>query len=379
MTFRLQKTPEHLLYFFAFIMPFTFSVWQVLLNNYVVDYASFTGKEIGFLQSIREIPGLLAFASIYLLLFFKEQSLAIFFLALMCIGVGATGCSDQVSALYGMTFIMSVGFHYFETMNQSLTLQWIPKEKLPTFMGELMSLTAIGSILSYSLVWILMTFYNTSYKSVYLSACLIGLFLLSFVYIYFPQFKNKTEQRKKMILRKKYWLYYVLTFLSGARRQIFMVFAGFMMVEKFGYSVQEISILYIGNYAVNIFLAPKIGNLITQVGEKNILTFEYLGLVLIFSSYSFVENKIIAAVLYVLDHMFFGMAMALKTYFQKIANPEDIASTAGISFTINHIAAVIIPALFGFLWLKSPSLVFGIGAGMSFCSFLFSRMIKIEH
>jgi MFS family permease len=379
MAFKLEKKPEHLLYILSFIMPFTFSVWQVLLNNYVIDVASFTGKEIGLLQSIREIPGFLAFASVYLLLLFKEQSLAIFFLAMMCIGVAFMGTTNQIFPLYLITFIMSIGFHYFETMNQSLTLQWISKERLPIFMGKLMSLTAFGSILSYSLVWILMTYLKLSYKSVYIVAGVVGLTLIIFVILYFPMFHSNTEQRKKMILRKKYWLYYVLTFFSGARRQIFMVFAGFMMVEKFGYSVQDISLLYICNYAINIFLAPQIGKLINQVGEKKILTFEYLGLVVIFTSYAFVKNKYFAASLYILDHMLFGMSMALKTYFQKIADPEDIASTAGISFTINHIAAVVIPALLGLVWLDSPSIVFLVGACIALCSFLFSRMIKIEH
>ena len=378
MNMKLERKPEHMLLLMSFIMPFTFSVWQVMLNNYTVEVASFTGKEIGMLQSVREVPGFLAFASVFLLMWFKEQTLAFFFLALMCIGVGATGFFTGAAGLYFITFVMSVGFHYFETMNQSLTLQWIDKAHTPAFMGKMLAFTGFGSILSYSSVWLLMTIFNLEFKVVYIIAGTAGLMLVLFNSLYFPRFPEKEEQRKKMVLRKKYWLYYLLTFFSGARRQIFMVFAGFMMVEKFGYTVKEISLLYLSNYIFNMIFAPKIGKLITLVGERKILLVEYIGLICIFTSYAFVTNKHVAAGLYIADHLFFAMAIAVKTYFQKIADPKDIAATAGISFTINHIAAVVIPAALGVVWLSSPKTVFMIGAGIACCSLFFSRLINIE-
>lgn len=86
--------------------------------------------------------------------------------------------------------------------------------------------------------------------------------------------------------------------------------------------------------------------------------------------YGLVENANIAAVLYVIDHLFFALAIAIKTYFQKIALPEDIAASAGVSFSINHIAAVFIPALLGMVWIVNDSWVFYIGAGFACCSLL---------
>jgi predicted MFS family arabinose efflux permease len=158
--------------------------------------------------------------------------------------------------------------------------------------------------------------------------------------------------------------------MGGARRQIFVVFAGFLMVEKFGFSVGEISMLYLANAVLNIFLAPRIGRLIGKIGEQRALIIEYVGLIAIFIGYALVESANIAILLYLLDHLFFAMAIAQKTYFQKIADPADIASTAGVSFTINHIAAVVIPVMFGVLWLQSPALVFYIGAVMAVISLI---------
>ena len=147
------------------------------------------------------------------------------------------------------------------------------------------------------------------------------------------------------------------------------------MVEKFGLNVGYITLLYLVNHLINIYLAPRIGRLISFWGERRALTFEYIGLILVFSAYAFVENPYVAGCLYIIDHLFFAFAIGIKSYFQKIANPAEIASTAGVSFTINHIAAVFIPALFGLVWLISPSAVFLAGAAMACCSLLLARNV----
>jgi len=123
------------------------------------------------------------------------------------------------------------------------------------------------------------------------------------------------------------------------------------------------------------WLAPRIGRLISIIGERRALTLEYLGLIVIFTSYAFVDSIAIAIMLYLLDHLFFAMAIAIKTYFQKIADPADIAATSGISFTINHIAAVVLPALLGLIWVANHSLVFLTGAAIAVCSLLLSQLI----
>jgi predicted MFS family arabinose efflux permease len=371
------NTPQNLLLAMAFIMPLVFSVWMVLLNNFVIEKAAFTGIEIGILQSLREIPGFLAFTVIYVLLFIKEQRLAIVSLVVTCIGVAITGIFPSVIGLYLTTILMSVGFHYFETVNQSLTLQWIDKKNTAHFLGRMLSAKSAASLLAFSSIWLLMEKFNWSYQSTYLLFGGLALILTILLALSFSHFPPKVEQTKKLILRKRYWLFYALTFFSGARRQIFVVFAGFLMVEKFGYSVADISALFLINYVFNWLFAAKIGQLIGRFGEQRTLKFEYVGLILLFIAYGLVENATIAAALYVIDHLFFALAIAIKTYFQKIAKPEDIAASAGVSFSINHIAAVVIPALLGLLWIVNPSWVFYIGAGFASCSLVLAFLIPL--
>ena len=154
-----------------------------------------------------------------------------------------------------------------------------------------------------------------------------------------------------------------------------MVFAAFLMVERFGFKLHEVAGVAIANGILTIVLAPMIGKWIVRFGERRILTLEYIGLIGVFIAYAFVSNWWVAIALYLIDHAFFSMAIAMKTYFQKIADPADIAPTAGVAFTINHIAAVFIPVLFGVLWLYSPAAVFLAGAGMAFLSLLLAQIV----
>jgi len=289
-----------------------------------------------------------------------------------------TGYFPSVMGLYFTTVIMSIGFHYAETMQQSLSLQLISKDQLPIVMGRQLAVGSFTGLFIFGALYLLLDWLQLEFKFICLAGGLLTILLAFIVYRAFPHFKGEAEQHKTMILRKCYWLYYLLTFLSGARRQIFVVFAGFLMVEKFNFDAAEISILFLINGVLTIYLAPKIGMLVKNWGEKRTLTLEYIGLMLIFTSYAFVDDPIIASVLYILDHVFFAMAIALKSYFKKIADPADFASTAGVAFSINHIAAVILPFVLGFLWILSPALVFLTGTAFAFMSLILSQLVPMQ-
>jgi hypothetical protein len=369
------KRPEVLLMLMAASVPLSFSVWSTLLNNFVIERANFTGREIGILQSLREIPGFMAFAVVFVLLIVREQSLA--FLSLLLLGIGTiiTGWFPSVLGLYVTTILMSIGFHYYETMQTSLSLQWLGKDEAPHVLGKIIAVGSFISILIYGLLVLATRMWNVDYVVIYAAGGGVTVLIALFCWWYFPHYPEKVAQHKKIVLRKRYWLYYALVFMSGARRQIFLVFAGFLMVEKFGYGVGQISTLFLINAGLNMFFAPRIGRLIGLIGERRALIFEYLGLICIFGAYAFVTDHRIAASLYVLDHLFFAMAIAIKTYFQKIADPRDISATAAVGFTINHIAAVGLPAVLGIVWVYSHSVVFLVGAGMALVSLLLSFLV----
>ncbi|MDE1251933.1 MFS transporter [Vibrio aestuarianus] len=372
------RTPQNFLLIISIIVPIAFSSWMALLNNFVVEKASFDGSDIGLLQSVREIPGFLAFTAVFVLLFIREQRFMLLSLAMLTLGTAITGFFPSLIGLLMTTLLMSTGFHYFETLKQSLSLQWLNKDEAPEMLGKLISVGALASLITYGALWVMLEIFTLDFKWVYTITGGIAFCLVALIAFAFPEFQAQVPQNKKLVLRKRYWLYYALTFMSGARRQIFTVFAGFLMVEKFGYSAADITLLFLVNYLFNFLFAKRIGKFIGVVGERKALLFEYGGLICVFIGYGLVQNAHWAAALYVIDHLFFALALAIKTYFQKIADPADIASTAGVSFTINHIAAVVIPATFGLIWLVSPASVFYIGAAMAAVSLILSLNIPIK-
>ncbi len=369
------RSPEVLIILMAIAMPLSLSTWMAVINNFAIERAAFTGVEWGFLQSLREVPGFLAFGVVLLLLLIGEQKLALVALLLLGIATSATGFFPTVVGLYATTVLTSLGFHYYETINQSLALQWIGKEKAPHFLGQVIAAGSFAGLIAFTLIWLFLDLGGFTMETVLLVGGGVSIAITTFCWLAFPKFPHKVEQRKKLYLRGRYWLYYAITFMAGARRQIFVVFAGFLMVEKFGFDASAIALMFLANGALNMFIAPKIGRFIGRYGERRALMLEYIGLIGVFTAYAFVDTAWIAVVLYIIDHMFFAMAIAVKTYFQKIADPADIASQAGVAFSINHIAAVIIPAAFGFLWLVSPAYVFLCGSAMAVVSLVLVRLV----
>jgi hypothetical protein len=306
---------------------------------------------------VREIPGFLAVGVIAIIIFLREQVLGLLSLVLLGVATAVTAWFPQMGGILTLTLLSSIGFHYYETVNQSLQLQWISKAQAPQVLGWLLAMGSAASLVAFGVIvvtweWLALSF-NTAYM---ISGGITAAIALACMVLY-PQFQSPTPQHKTMVLRKRYWLYYALQFMAGARRQIFMVFAGFMMVERFGFDVHELTSLYLINLVMNMFIGPVFGRVVARYGERNTLIFEYAGLALMR-----------AGALFVIDHLFFSLAFALKTYFQKIADPADIAPTAAVAFTINHIAAVGLPVFLGLLWLFSPSLVFILAAGMALTS-----------
>jgi predicted MFS family arabinose efflux permease len=350
--------------------------WRTLFNNFAVEIAHLEGNHIGMIQSVREIPGFLALLAIFIIMIMREHRLSALSIFTMGVGVAITGLFPSYTGLIFTTLIMSFGFHYFETTNQSLTLQYFDQQSSPWVFGKLRSYAAATNI-GIGLAIFGMTAI-LSYMQIYLALGLIIIAAGIWGLVQNPTRKDLVPQRKKMILRKKYWLYYFLTFMAGARRQIFIAFAVYLLVKKFEYSIQEVTILFVVNNVINFFLTPQIGKAIIRYGERKVLTVEYATLIGVFIAYAYVDSKWIITVLYIIDHIVFNFSIAIRTYFQKVGDPRDIAPSMAVGFTINHIAAVVIPAVGGIMWLVDYRIPFVAGAVMSMISLIAVQLIRIQ-
>jgi predicted MFS family arabinose efflux permease len=348
--------------------------WQTLFDNFSVNIVGLDGHHIGALQSVREIPGFLALLVTYVILIIKEHKLSALSIIILGAGLFATGFLPSFSGLILTTMVMSFGFHYFETTNKSLTLQYFDKLSSPLVFSAQKSYAAAASVVVGIIIFFIAPLF--SYKTMYIifgSAIVVGGF---WAFTKKPADKDIIAQKKQLVLKKQYWLYYFLTFMAGARRQIFMAFAIFLLVKKFGFSVQNITLLFLLNNVINFFINPLIGKFIVRYGERKLLSIEYFCLILVFISYAFVDSKLLVGILYVLDHIFFNFSTGINTYFQKIADPRDIAASAAVGFTINHIAAVVLPVIGGLLWMIDYKIPFLAGAFLSCISLCLVQLIK---
>ena len=309
-------------------VPLSFSVWMTLLDKFAINQVQFAGQEIGILQSLREILGLMAFLMVFVLLLAKEQHLAYISLILFGLGTLVTGWFSLAWDLYINTILLSIGFHDFETMQTSLSLQRLDKASVPHVLGKIIAAGSFTSLLIYALLAMATKGWALDCRVIYVVGG--GLTVLIAMHCWWVSLRvpAKVGQHKKIVLRKRYWLYYLLVIMLGVSAQVFIVFVGFMMVEEFGYRAGDISILFLINASLIIFMAPKIGRLIGNIGERYALIFEYCGLIIIFSAYALVSN--------------------------------------------HQIAAVSLLAVLGLVWIQSHSTAFLIGAGMAFTSLMLS-------
>lgn len=349
--------------------------YTILFNNYAVETVHLEGLHIGLIQSAREIPGFLALAAIYVMMVIREHRLAALSILMLGFGVALTGLFPSFRGVVGTTLIMSFGFHYYETVNQSLTLQYFSTHQSPLVMGKLRSLAAITSIISAALIWCLG--FVMDYTGMFLVIGGIVFLTGLWAMLQDPTHADIPPQKLRMFLKRRYWLYYLLTFMSGARRQIYMVFSMLLLVKIFHFSVQAITVLFIINNIINWIINPMIGRAINAFGERTLCTMEYAGVILVFLTYAYSSSKWLVAGMYVIDYILFNFSVAIRTYFQKIADQSDIAPTSAVGFTINHIAAVFLPALGGYLWMINYRIPFLVGAGLGGVSLLLAQFIRL--
>ena len=349
--------------------------WMILFNNFAVEAAGLNGQQIGVIGSVREIPGLLALLVVYVLLVVSEHRVAA--LSIITIGIGSvvTGFLPSYAGLIISTLIISFGFHYYETTNQSLTLQYFDVHQAPLVFGRLKSLTAAVNIVVGSVVFCLG--YFVEYQTIFTLIGVLVLLLGGWGLVQNPTRPDVIPQHRHLVLRRKYRLFYFLTCMAGARRQIFIAFAVFLLVKEFHCSVAQIAALFVVNNAINYFVSPMIGRAIVRFGERRVLSLEYSSLIVVFMGYAYVDSLWLVMVLYVLDHIFFNFAIAIRTYFQKVADPQDIAPSMAVAFTINHIAAIVMPVIGGALWMIDYRIPFVAGAVMSGVSFIAVQWIRV--
>ena len=367
-----------------FFLYLGFNVWQAVFNNFAVEELGINAAQVGVVQSLRELPGLLGFVLGFLVLLLTEMRVMGLSVLLAGLGVVLTGWSDSLGLFILGTMITSVGFHFFYPSNASVVLMAVGKQEAPKVLGRLNSVSAFATVVGTLAVWVLVD--GLRYGPVNIPAwgyrtllAVVGGIVIAggLFSIRSSWHSSSGYQRRKVIFRREYWLYYLLTFMLGSRRHIFMTFALFLLVERYGMNVRQTATLLLVNSLISTYTAGQLGRVVARFGERQVLTWNFLGLLGVFLGYAYIDSLAILCALFVLDNIFFGFNLAVDSYFQKIArSPEEITSNVSMAQTINHISALVVPWLGGLLWVGvSPTATFLAGTAIAAISLVLAQFI----
>ncbi len=347
-------------------------VQNTMHMNFVTAEIGLAPENIGALDGIREIPGLLTAALALAALLFTNSSLASLCLVLVGIGTIVYGQADTFTVLVIGTLIHSVGFHLFAPLQQSMVLSTSPADERGKRLGIMTSIAAFATVLASLLV-------NFLTPQIQMRNTLLVAAVFAFVGSLVQLISRKGERadiRKGMVFKWQYKSYYGLTLLAGSRRQINFTFARMLLVIAFGVPVTAMAALMLVGNLLSIVTRPLFGRIIDRFGERKVLIINYALLIGIFASYAWVDSLIVLYALFVLDHLLLGFDIAITTHLDSIAPRSDIAPSLAMGSTINHITGVIVPVGGGILWsIAGPQSVFLIGAVICALSLLQARTL----
>ena len=330
-----------------FAFGLAFGIYGTIFFNFIGQDLGISPNQLGLLETVREIPGLLTVGIAALVMTVAEPIVGA--VALLLLGVGYVNYFyvDGIPSLILFSLVTSVGFHMWMPISHTLALRLSRVSEQGSRMGQLRAAAAVANLAGIGVVALVAGV--SGLRPLFVVAGVIA--IIGTLLVLRVRGVPRTRRPPRILIRRAYWLYYALTFLDGARRHIFMTFALFLLVRDYDSSVQTIAILGLVNGAISIAAVYQFGRLIDRFGERRILMIAYGALALIFVGYAVIPIVAALFVLYVLDNLFFSADVGVTTYLGKIAvDPADIRPSLVTGMTVNHIAAVIIPITGGILW-----------------------------
>ena len=355
------------------------------LSNYLKERFHMLILQRSALEFPRELPGFLVFIVIGFLYALGDIRIAVVANLLAAFGMMLLGIIPQNYTLVVIViFIYSMGSHVYMPLSNSIGMSFANDGKLGRKLGQVSAANTVGS----AILWLLFRFFKISFTVSFTigAVALVGASVL----LLMMNPKRTVKLNNRFIFRKEYGLYYWLSVLYGARKQIFITFGPWVLVDVFKQKVTTMTILFFSIAVLSIFFKPFIGYLIDKVGEKLILGGEAAFLFFVCLGYAFATKLfeyntavIVVCICYILDQTLNAVAMARATYLKKIiVAEEDLSPTLSVGISIDHIVSMLLPVLAGYIWYSGGSegyrYVFMGGAVIALLNFISTGFIKIR-
>jgi predicted MFS family arabinose efflux permease len=364
----------------------TSGIFLSTLNNYLSDIHGFDAGNRGWLELPRELPGFFIFMVVGLLLLrWRESRIAA--LAMVATAAGAIGLgflSPGITLLVVWIVIWSLGDHIIFAVEGPIGLKLAKRGGEGRRLGQLGGARNLGVILGVAAVWLLARVLGDRYDLFYLVAAVCAS-LAGFFYMRLDMGKQDPPSRR-FVYRKEYRIFYAISALFGIRKQIFLVFGTWVLVDLHGVPVSTIALLYFLAALLGIVLRPLLGDVIDWLGEKKVLATDELMLIVVCLVYAFSSailpkpyDLYLLYGAYVLDHILFALRVARTTYLKKIAkDPGDITPTISLGITIDHAVAMTLPVLSGYIWERfGHEYVFLLASAIALVGFFICLRIEV--
>ncbi|MHB0857573.1 MAG: MFS transporter [Anaerolineae bacterium] len=330
---------------------FMMSLGQGLINgastNFFVDVLGLGGSQVLWLAGVREIPGLILVFIAALIMYLPLSHRAAASLLLMGIGYGLYAVVNSYVALLAMAVVASLGFHTWMPLHSSLALSLAVKEQSGRVMGSLSavgalaSLAGMGVVALFALMVPLRGFFLVGGAVTILAGVLVARIPRSI--------GDAGRSQKRILFKRRYWLYYVLTLFEGSRTQVFGTFGTLILVRNYGLDARQISLILLASGLTNLLMAPRLGRMLDLVGERVTLSVSYVLLALCFIGYATVHNAWFLAAMLIGINLLVTLSIGLSTYVNRIAPPEELTPTLSAGVSVNHITSVGMSLLAGSL------------------------------
>jgi len=359
-----------------FLFMFGFMIYMGVFTNFFKDAMGTDPLKMGALESMREVPGLIAALMAGAVVALAESRVAVIGLAITGAGIAVTGMATGYWPLVGVTVFWSIGFHLWSTVSPSMVLALSSKLESGRRMGQMRSIGSIATIVALGLAAIAARSPWKPPYGVYFGVggvCIVAAAVLAA----FLSPAVSHGARERFIFRREYGLYYWLMFLEGCRRQIFSIFALFTLITVYQAPLELILAISFLNAILTTVTSPRMGKYIDRVGERKPLTIYAAGIILIFLGYATIPNAIWLYVLYVVDNVLFTFSIGFNTYLHRIVRPGETTPCLAMGTTMNHVAAVSLPVIGAYIWKASGNyqIPFAIGVGLAILALISTRWL----
>lgn len=355
-------------------------IFMSTLNNYLSDIHDLDAAARGWLELPRELPGFLIIGvSALLLSFMREARMAAVAMVLTGVGALALGLlARDTTLLIVFIIIWSLGDHIIFAVEGPIGLTLAKRGNEGRRLGQLGGARNVGTIFGVAGVWILAKLAGDRYELFYGLAALCAL-LAGWNYMRLKVGEDTSARSRRLVFKKKYGIFYAISALFGVRKQIFLAFGGWVLVSLHGVPVSTIALLYFIAACLGVVFRPLLGDVIDWLGERIVLAADEILLLIICLVYAFVDDVRLLYGAYILDSVLFALRIARTTYLQKIADsPADITPTISTGITIDHIVAMSLPILSGWLWEHhGHKWVFLLAGGIALIGFFICLQIRI--